>query len=397
MKNVGVVWKKEVTDALRDQRTVFFMVVFPLILYPALMVGVSLMARGQEQEVNRTQLTVAVQNANAIRELADSLAALPHARMVATADPVADVRARRADVAVQLPAGAEQALAGGRQVSVTVYSDDTREISRHARGLAEQTVARFGQQATARALAQHGLPADLSRMVLVEKRDVAPPAKKAGYLLAVFLPYFLAISVVSGAVTTAIDTTAGEKDRSTLETVLVSSAGRTDLVVGKLLAVLGTAIASTVASAVGIGLTFVFGGLLFSTAERSGTALTLSVPAVLGVLAVALPMAVLVSAVLVALGCFAKSAREGQMTSVWFQMLVIFGGISSMMQQTEPQLKSFAVPVLGTALAQREILLGEAKSAHIGMAVISSVVLAAVATVIAVRLFGNEKVMFRAK
>jgi sodium transport system permease protein len=355
------------------------------------------MSRGQEQEIKRTALTVAVQNGKALPELADSLASVPLAQVVASTDPVADVRAKRADVAVAIPADAPQSLQAGRQLAVQLYSDDTREVSRHARGLAEQVLNHFGQLATARALAERGLTVDLARLVKVEKHDVAPPARKSGYLLALFLPYFLAISVVSGAVTTAIDTTAGEKDRGTLETVLVSSAGRTDIVVGKLLAVVATALVSTVASAVGIGITFLFGGFLFSAADKAGTALTVSMPALLGVLAVALPMAILVSAVLMALGCFAKSAREGQMMSVWIQMLVIFGGLSSMLQQTEPKIRSFAVPILGTALAQREILLGDANSSHMAIAVISSVVLAALSIAVAVRLFGNEKVMFRAK
>ncbi|MBI5836171.1 MAG: ABC transporter permease [Candidatus Eisenbacteria bacterium] len=396
MKNVGLVWVKEMRDALRDQRTLFFMIVFPLVLYPALMGGMAMMAEKEDKAVRNTALTLAVQNMKALPELSDSLAALPKARLVETTDPQADVRTRRADAAVVVPADAAAALAEGRQVKLTLYADETREISRHARGLAEQLARRFGQRATARALTARGVSADLARIVELEKRDAAPPAKKSGYMLALFLPYFLAIAVVSGAVTTAIDTTAGEKDRGTLETILVSSAGRTDIVVGKLLAVVTVALTSTLASCVGIGVTFAMGMLSFGRGEANG-AINVSVPALLGVLLVALPMAVLISALLVALGCFAKSAREGQMTSVWLQMLVIFGGLSSMVQQTDPTPRSFAIPILGTALAQREILLGEAKSAHLAIAVVSSVVLAALAIAVAVRLFSNEKVMFRAK
>jgi sodium transport system permease protein len=396
VKNVGVVWIKEMTDALRDQRTVFFMVAFPLVLYPALMGGSAMMARKQDQAVERTALTIAVQNPKALPDISDSLAALPRAQVVATTDPEGDVRARRADAAVVIPADATQALAAGRQVRFRLYADETREVSRHARRLSEQIAQRFGQRATARALAERGMPVDLARLISLDLKDAAPPAKKSGYMLALFLPYFLAIAVVSGAVTTAIDTTAGEKDRGTLETILVSSAGRTDILVGKLLAVLTTAIASTVSSMVGIAITFAMGLLAFSSSLKSG-GLNISVPALLGVLAVALPMAVLISALLVALGCFAKSAREGQMTAVWLQMLVIFGGLSSMMQQADPTPRSFAIPILGTALAQREILLGDATAAHIATAVVSSMVLAVLAIVVAVRLFGNEKVMFRAK
>ena len=397
MKNVGVVWKKEMLDAVRDPRTLFLMIVFPLILNPLLMFGMGYMAKSQEQEIKTTTAVIAVQHGALAPGLLRLLAAKPHVQVIETDSITAWIRSKRAAAGLAIPPDAPASLAAGRSVKLDVYSDDTRELSRHARGLVEEAVNAYDSATTAQMLRQRGMPSDLAKLVHTQRHDAAPPARKSGYILALILPYFLALAVANGATSTAIDTTTGEKDRSTLETILVSSSNRMGIMIGKLLAVVTTGFVAVISSAVSMALMFLGGGFLFMSSGSKDLSFTVSPGAILAVVALALPVAVLLSAVLMALGCFAKSAREGQTQAVWVQMAVIFGALGTMFQQTEPKLTSFLVPVLGSALAQREILLGEAQASHIALAVLSSVVLAAVAIVVAVRLFGNEKVMFRAK
>jgi sodium transport system permease protein len=398
MKNVGVVWKKELMDAVRDQRTLFMMIVFPLILYPLLMFGMGQMARGQETELKATTVTVAVQNGEAAPELLKELSTDSHVRVVRSSHASDDVRNGQAQAGILVADGLAAKMAAGQKVTLTLYSEENKELSSHARKLAEDAVTRYSQKVVGSILTQRGLPADLSKIVDLKQEDVSPPERKGGFLLATFLPYFLALAVANGCVTTAIDTTAGEKDRGTLETVLVSSSERGSILVGKLLAVVTTAFIATVSSAAGLAVMFLAGGSLFSSGDKAAsTGLTLQISGLLEVLVLAIPVAVLLSALMMALGCFAKSVREGQMMAVSIQMAVIFGGIASMFQQTEPSIRTFMVPVLGTALVQKEILRGEMVPAHLGIAVVSSIVLAGVAIWMAVRMFGNENLMFRAK
>ena len=396
MKNVGVVYAKEMKDAMRDPRTLFLMIIFPLIINPLLFFFITKTANNEEQEINKTHVVVALQGGAELAELRAVLSSEPNMEVIESANPQAEVQSKRAAAGVVVPAGAAESLRQGRAVKLTVVFDGTRGVSRHARDLSEDGVKKFDAKATAKALSDRGQPADLARLVTSERKDAASASRQAGYLLGLFLPYFLTLSVANGVTSTAIDVTSGEKDRNTLETVLVSSAGRSDILVGKLLAVVTTGFVAVISSAISMAAVMMFGSVLFGTAAK-GMDMALSPGALVGVVLLSIPLAVLFSAVLMALGCFAKSAKEGQTQAVYVQMAIIFAGVSTLVKQTEPTSQSFMVPVLGTALAQRELLVGEFHPQHLIMAVLVSSVLAAVAIFVAVRLFGNEQVMFRSK
>jgi sodium transport system permease protein len=107
-----------------------------------------------------------------------------------------------------------------------------------------------------------------------------------------------------------------------------------------------------------------------------------------------IPAAIFLSAVLVAIGCFARGMREGQTYASYVYVASIFLGLGSFGRQTPPPSRFF-VPILNTALLQREILTDTVNSMHAVTAIGTTCVLAAVMLVVAVRLFSNESVLFR--
>jgi ABC-type Na+ efflux pump permease subunit len=107
-----------------------------------------------------------------------------------------------------------------------------------------------------------------------------------------------------------------------------------------------------------------------------------------------IPAAVFISATLIAIGCFARGMREGQTYASYFYMATIFLGLGSFGQQNPAQSRFF-IPVLNTALLQREILTDTVNMMHALTAIGTSCALAAIMLVIAVRLFSNESVLFR--
>jgi sodium transport system permease protein len=392
MKNIGVVYRKEMKDALRDPRTILLMIIFPLLINPLIFFGIGKMAASEEKQINSTHFVIAVQGLSELPALADSLRANPNITLVDATDPKADVLSKRAAAALIIPAGSGAKLEAGQQLEAKIEFDSGREIGRHARDVAEKIIEGFSRKAGEQGMLARGVPTDLVHLVKVKKEDQASAARQAGRLLGVFLPYMLTIGIANGVTSTAIDVTSGEKDRGTLETVLVSSKDRTDILVGKLLAVVTTGFVAVTSSALSLALVMTYGNALGGTGG-----FTISPGAIVGVVLLSVPLAVLFSAVLMALGCFAKSAKEGQTQAVYVQMLLIFSGISTLVKQTEPTDSTFRIPVLGTSMAQRELLLGEFHPQHILSAVLCSSLLAVVAIFVAIRLFGNEQVMFRSK
>ncbi|HKW50603.1 MAG TPA: ABC transporter permease subunit, partial [Candidatus Eisenbacteria bacterium] len=186
----------------------------------------------------------------------------------------------------------------------------------------------------------------------------------------------------------------GEKERSTLETLLATSASRAELLLGKCAAVLAAAITGAVTGITGLWFTFAVVAKAFPM--MSTRTLDLSIgPDKMGLIFLTLlPTAVFLSAVLVAIGCFARSMREGQTYATYVYMAAIFTGLGSLGQQTPP-MSRFFIPLLNTALLQREILTNSVQMLHAVAAVGVTTAAAAVMLTIAVRLFSNESVLFR--
>lgn len=205
-------------------------------------------------------------------------------------------------------------------------------------------------------------------------------------LLARMLPYFLVLSVLSGAMGFGAEITAGEKERGTISTLLSSRLSRKQIVLGKFLAVLAVALASTLVSAVGLYL-----GI------RSFGADVVGFPpmAALWVLLLLLPLAMALAAVVLIVGSFARTQKEASAYLVPLLMVIVLVGISLMVGATDPQGAQLAIPLAGPLAAIQRGVTGVLTYGEVGWALGSSLALAAVLIAAAVRIFRSERVLFR--
>jgi sodium transport system permease protein len=229
----------------------------------------------------------------------------------------------------------------------------------------------------------------------VEDRDVSSKAETGRFMAAFIIPYILVFMVAAGAMHIAIDVTTGEKERSTLETLLATPTPRGEIVLGKCMAVIATAL---LAGTIGIfGLWFNFAVLANLMPGLTSQSMQFSIrpEQALLILVTILPTAIFLSAALVAIGFFARSLREGQTYATYVYMAAVFLGLGSFRQMGSPPLQRFTIPILNTALFQREILTDTVVPLHAAVTLGTSVLIAAVMLVIATRLFSNESVLFR--
>ncbi|MBN1504619.1 MAG: hypothetical protein JW952_06145, partial [Candidatus Eisenbacteria bacterium] len=138
----------------------------------------------------------------------------------------------------------------------------------------------------------------------------------------------------------------------------------------------------------------IFGGLSFIAGE-TGQDLVISAGSVLALLATLIPAMIFVAATFVAIGCFAKSTKEGQTYSSYFYMVIMVAAVVTIFPGVDLGLKGFSIPLIGVLFLGREILSGAFVPAHVAAALVSTLAIAVGALVLSVRLFSNEKVMFR--
>jgi len=399
-RNIGIVYRKELTDSLRDRRTVISMLVVPLIVMPLLTIGMGILSITlvglAMREIPRVMILGGEDSPRVIAELRQ----LKDVQIVpAKPDYAEEITNKQIRAAVEIPEGFDAKLAAGESSTVKIYMYEGELKS----GFGADRLQKFFRDARDRIVQEHlearQLPENLARPFDIEEKNVAPPEKVGGALLGGIVPYFVILLCLTGAMYPAMDLTAGEKERGTIETILCSPVSRTHLVLGKFLMVLTASIATAVLAIASMAVSFGAGkkmllAFTFGAADKA-LQITVTGKAIVSIFFVVLPLAVFFSAALLALSLFAKSFKEAQSYLSPLMIVVVLPAVAALLPGVELTPALALLPVLNTSLVSKEIITGTYHWDLIALIFLSSSVYAGVALAIAVKLFQREDVLFR--
>jgi sodium transport system permease protein len=390
---VRAVYAKEVLDAFRDRRSLLVMVVLPALIMPVVTLGIPYLEQRQQHEITTTTPEVAVVGA------APNLIHLAYKtkliKPVQTKDPDKALQEHRVLAVLELPKNFETLVARDEQPHAGVLYDQSNPDSVAARGRVVELISRYSQDVVAaRLITRHINPKDLLPIVL-DQRDVATQRQLSGELLASLLPFFIAMWAVVGGMSMAVDEAAGEKERGTLESLLVAPSSRESVVLGKFLSVLTAAVGAVLVVVVAMMVSLRWGyPYVLHTSQKLDVSLPLGTAIVM--FAVAILFAALMSGVQLALSIYAKSPREAQQFITPLYFVTVLPALA-VQYITEWQTSAWAylAPVLNTFFAFRELLLGTVNWGHLALASVSSAFYAALAVELAILLMSRESVIFR--
>ncbi len=307
---------------------------------------------------------------------------------------IADKKIR---AAVRLPDRFESDLKTGPAGPVTIFTYEGEFRSGYAAAELEGFFRRLSDGVVQQRLADRGLPPALIKPFATHRENVAPPARVVGNRIGGLVPYLIVILCLTGALYPAIDLTAGEKERGTMETLLCSPLARLEIVLGKFLMVLTCSCASVVmACSLHVSQ---FSSWAARKAANGAAALGLTHvdPAGLaGVLLMILPVSVLFSALLLALGLWARNTREAMTYIGPLMLVVIVPAAVGMLPGIDLNARYALVPILNLSLACHEMLTGVWHWHYLVLIFASMCVYAAAALAFSVRMFNRESVVFRA-
>ena len=410
-KYILTVYLKELKDSLRDRRTLISVIVIPTFVMPALFFGVGKIASGVVSKAREETPSVMVMGGEDSPGVVKELKESKKLRVVPTADDwkqqISDKRVR---AAVLIPAGFEAGLKAGAADQVVIYNYEgelksgfaVRELEKFFGDLRDRTV-------TAR-LTKRALPVTMVKPFDFKRENVAPPEKVGGNLLGGIVPYIIIILCITGAMYPAMDLTAGEKERGTMETLLCSPVARVNLVLGKFLMVLTGSLAAMALSLTSMGISATVAGMVFAgsgagakasavagKAQAAGSMIpTIDPLGLLGVLGMILPVAILFSAAIFTVALFAKSFKEAQSYVGPMIFIVIMPAVVGMLPGIDLNYQLALVPILNLSLVCKEMLSGVWHWNYIALIFGSSCVYAAIALALAVKMFNREDVIFRA-
>lgn len=401
------IWRKELSETLRDRRTLFVMIVLPVLLYPMLFMGVSRLAESESEATLARPSVVALWGTPPPaleRELGarDRLAVRPWLAVPesirrslaagmtppATRPASAPDRRRDPDEAPPIEEAPNPVLAAARELVSSRRVDAVLVIwNQHDASIYFDSVRRDSEVAGARL--RRALIAYVGRVAPspldIASRDVSPPSRQAGRVIGAMLPFLLLTLCIAGGLYPAIDLTAGEKERGTMQTLMCAPVLPIEIIGGKFLAVWTLTLASALANVISLALT------VTRTLPVDGGAVPMS--AYVLTAAILVPITFLTSALFLALAVFARDYKEAQGFLTPVYMALALPAVVTMVPTIELNAWTTFAPIVNIALLIKALLVGEASAELAFLTILSSLLYASLGLALAVRVFQREQVL----
>jgi sodium transport system permease protein len=385
------VFLKEVKENLRDRRTLISAFLTGPLLGPVIFVMLINVTLNRELDKAEKQLPVPVIGTEYAPNLLDALRAGGVVPGAAVADPAQAVRKQDADVVLRIASNYGKAWRKGEPVQVELFYDSSQRDANTSVERVTRLVESYARQQGAMRLVARGMSPSAAWPLQVAKRDQATPQSRAVLMFAM-LPYFFVITIFMGGMYLAIDLTAGERERQSLEPLFANPVPRWKILCGKLAAI---GVFSTTSLLISL-LAFAIVGQ-FIPAEKIGMELDLGAHFAAYVLLLLLPLVLLLSALQSMVAAFAKSYREAQ---TYLSLLMLVPLIPSALLSFMPikaQAWMYAIPLLGQNLGIMQLLRGDGVSAEqIGLCLAGSLVAALIAILATIQLYRSERLAISA-
>jgi sodium transport system permease protein len=387
---ISNIWGKEVRDSLRDRKAIVQSIVIPLlfgIFYAVFNPWLSSIITARAAE----PLTIAAQGIeNAGQPLLDALKEADITLAPFEGDLSAVVERGEKNAGLIIPPGFSSSVEGERPAALTLLTNRTSGGffgGGFSATRLELAVSQYNKSVSSQRVQERGVDPSILQPVTLEARDLATPEQLAGFFASFALPILVATIVAQGGLFVAIDVTAGEKERGTLESLLVTPASDREVFFGKLLAVFTISTIPVVLTFAGFYVASVL--LPFSPA---GAVLPFWV--ILGAIIFSLPLALFFSVALMIVSVRAKAFKDAQSaaTPVIFAALIP-SMVAAFVQPTNPLM--YLIPVYGPAALVGSMATGAAIPV-LGYvySVLGSLAAAAIGIVIALRVFDRERLLY---
>jgi len=382
-----MLWK-EIIDNLRDRQTVFYALLFGPVLLP-ICIGGALVAGLKQATVSFDQPSeLAVLHAERAPNLMEFLYTNNMDAVSAPTDVQDSVRRGDVPVVLEIPEDFSDAIRAGKPAPLIIHvNDGDKNSSKEARKVS--TLLRlYGQTLNALRMQHRGIDSSVFNSIDVSLQDVSSNGFR-GQILASLLPFLLIVAMVMGGFYLAIDTTAGERERQSLEPLLTLPIARYKLVLGKFLAVLVFVTLSSVLTAISVFLVF-----RFFSPEMAGGELSFDAHTIFTAWLLASPLVVFISAVLMTVAATTRSSKEAQ---TYLGLLMVFPMAPFFILQfvsIKSANTTMSIPMLSQyQLLERVVLQDAISPIHITLSVAGTLLGAAVLLWGAIRLYSRERVL----
>ena len=396
MKIIVAIFKKELTDVLRDKRTLFFMIVIPVIVMPLIFIGSIKFQEYQSKKSDEKVLNIGLINKTSDSQIRDYLLDQKGVYLVE------DIDLDSLELGIK-----NDSLQGG----LYIHKNFINDISANAMGEVEvyykssdlmskaknriyNALDIYKNEVVSERLSEFNVDKGLLEPLDIINKDMSTKKETIGKAVGGLIPYMLVIFIFLGAMYPAIDLGAGEKERGSLETLLSSPATKFEITVGKLMVVSLAGMVSGLISVVGISAPFYFIGNIPD--QIKSTVLEIISPFIIvSVIILMIPIAIFFASMLLSISFYARSFKEAQSLMGPLNIVIIVPLMLTLGPGIEIDHITALIPLINVGLLTKEILAGSAQPIYFIETLSSLLFFAAIGIRFSVYWFNKENTIFR--
>ncbi|PSR11323.1 MAG: hypothetical protein DA408_04790 [Bacteroidetes bacterium] len=388
---IATIFKKEMREVLRDKRMLYLIILLPFFLYPVLFTLIGSIGANQQEKLTNEKVTVWLSPTAEGTPIQALLIQDSSLRVVTKTFVREDLDSLKKTMGVLLPADYEQRLAAGQSAEVTILADQSQDVLDMRANILARQLAAVGDQVLSQRLTDQGLSPGFVTPIVVTNVDLSPQ-DTGGRIMASFLPMMILLFIFIGCIYIAIDITAGEKERRTLQTLFTTPAATGEIIAGKFLAVAAVGIVSATMNILSLVVAmniqvYLLGG------ENTSFSLQLTPEAWVWLVILVLLATLFLGALSLAVVLLANSYKEAQSYVSPLMMIVLVPAMMSSMPGVELNYQTALVPVFNVALSIVTLLKGNFDPVLLGVVAGASLVYGILALFLASLTFGNENVI----
>jgi sodium transport system permease protein len=388
MKKILIIFNKELLDNLRDYRS-WTTGLFWALFGPLLLGGMILMLGRTIRERAKESLVLPVLGA----ENAPSLIAYLKQQDViiepAPADPEAAVIAGDINVALIIPEDYGEKFASGESAKLKLVFDSTRQSASGDINRAQNLLDSYSEYIGLLRLSLRGVSPKVIRVLQIEEVDTSTPQSQALFFISM-LPYFIIFAIFNGASPVITDATAGERERGSLEPLLINPLRRGWVAVGKMFAAMPFATMNLIITLAGFAVIF----KVLPIEELIGVQIGFSTGALVAVFLICLPIVLLACAIQTLIASYTKTSKEAGTYLPFVGLIPALPGLALAFLSVKPALWTMLIPTFGQQILINQFLRSEPiQVMNVVISTVVTILLTLVITYIAIKLYKSERII----
>ena len=408
-KDSFIILRKELKRMFTDRRLIFMLVILPLIMLPLMYSFMGKATKARQSEINEYTSRIVVCTAEGSAESTElflaSLSMLNTDVETIQSESIEETKQLLTDKDLELlivmPENVDNKLLENEVFDFSLYHNSTADYSEYAFSQVELAFAAVSEALVRTRIIEGGMSEEIlsvftiNESMPIESYDLATEGSIMGKIISMMMPFFIVIYLFANSMKVGLDSVAGEKERGTLAILLVNQVSRLSIVLGKMMSVMIAAIVGATSSAIGLKIASRYLIGMYSDSSESIVEYTMTSTALLQFAIIVIPLAILISSMVLIVSTFAKNVKEGQGMIMPVYLAVMVMGVTTMQIGDTPPDWMRIAPLFNSLVVLKDIFMQTAVWGNIVFAVATSLLLAAILIFAILRMFNNERVLFR--